>query len=107
MARTSSQRVFPLWVFPVLLVMAISTVWLRLYIVRTTYEIDQTEGMIRNLSQEREQAELKVTALRSPRRLEEIAKTKYGLSQPKADQVVHLKGLIIDKTNTGVVSASR
>lgn len=93
MVSSSQQRAFPLWIFPVLIVMAISTVWLRLYIVRTTYEIDQTEAMIRNASQEREQAELKVTGLRSPRRLESIAKTKYGLSQPRAEQVIHLRGV--------------
>jgi cell division protein FtsL len=98
--QNQQQRPFPLWIFPVLIVMAISTVWLRLYIVRTTYEIDQAESMMRNLSQEREQAELKVTGLRSPRRLEAIAKAKYGLSQPRAEQVVHLKG-------KGNISASR
>lgn len=91
--QSEQQRAFPLWIFPVLVVMAISTVWLRLYIVRSTYEIGQTESMIRNLSQEREQAELKVTGLRSPRRLEAIAKAKYGLSQPRAEQVIHLRGV--------------
>jgi len=91
-SSSQSQRAFPLWMFPVLIVMAISTVWLRLSIVRTTYELDQTEGMIRNLSQERDQAELRLTGLRSPRRLQGIAKIKFGLSQPKADQVIHLRG---------------
>ena len=45
----------PVWALPVLATMAIGTVWLRLAIVRTTYEISQTDGMIRNLQQEREQ----------------------------------------------------
>jgi cell division protein FtsL len=71
--------------------MAVGTVWLRLTIVRTTYEISQNDRMIRNLQQEREQQELRVTALRSPRRLESLAKVKYGLSQPKAEQVVHMR----------------
>lgn len=80
----------PLWVLPVLFAMAIGTVWLRLAIVRTTYEISQTDRMVRNLRQELEQEELKVTALRSPRKLEVIARSKYGLSQPKTEQIVHL-----------------
>jgi hypothetical protein len=72
--------------------MAIGTVWLRLYIVRSTYEINQADRMIHNLQQESEQQQLKLTGLRSPRRLEAIAKTKYALYPPRADQIVHLRG---------------
>ena len=43
-----------------------------------------------SLRQEREDLELKVTALRSPRRLEGIAKSKFGLGTPRSDQVIHL-----------------
>lgn len=81
----------PLWVYPILLVFAVATVWLRLTVIRTGYDINQTEKMIRNLHQEQERAELKVAGLKSPRRLEQIAKTKLGLSQPKAEQVVHVR----------------
>jgi cell division protein FtsL len=81
---------FPLWAVPVLLAMAIGTVWVRLSIVGTTYEIGQADQMIRSLHQESEQMELKVTALRSPRRLEGIARAKFGLTQPRSDQVVYL-----------------
>ncbi len=80
-----------MWVIPVMILMAVVTVWLRLTIVRTTYEIGQTDRMIRNLKQEREKLELKLAGLRSPRHLEQLARTKFGLSQPRADQVVHLK----------------
>jgi cell division protein FtsL len=80
-----------MWVLPILFVMAVGTVWLRLTIVRTTYEISQNDKMIRNLQQEREQQELRVTALRSPRRLENLARVKFGLSQPRADQVIHMR----------------
>jgi cell division protein FtsL len=86
------QKLFPIWIFPVLIVMAIGTVWLRLYIVRSTYEINQADRMIHNLQQESEQQQLKLTGLRSPRRLESIAKVKYGLFPPRADQIVHLRG---------------
>jgi len=82
---------FPVWALPVLLILAIGTVWVRLAIVRTTYEISQTDSMIRNLQQDREQEELKVTGLRSPRRLETIARVKFGLTQPKAEQVIPMQ----------------
>ena len=81
----------PFWVVPVFAVLAIGTTWLRLGIVRTTYAINQAEREIRNLAIEREQMELKVTALRSPRRLEAIARARFGLSQPKSDRIVQMR----------------
>jgi hypothetical protein len=81
----------PFWVIPCLILMAIGTVWLRLAIVRTTYSINQANKEIRNLQLEKEQMELRVAALRSPRRLEILSRAKFGLSQPKSDRIVHLK----------------
>lgn len=91
MANRKQVSWFPLWVFPVLIAIAIGTVWLRLAIVSTTYSIDETERMIRSLKQARERSELKLASLRSPRRLELLAKTRYSLQAPHSDQVVHLK----------------
>jgi cell division protein FtsL len=85
-----SRKWMPFWVVPALVALAIGTVWLRLSIVRTTYAINQSERKVRELRQAREDMELKVTALRSPRRLETIAKAKFGLGTPRADQVIHL-----------------
>jgi cell division protein FtsL len=82
---------FPVWMVPVVVMLAVGTTWLRLGIVRTTYAINQTEREIRNLQIEREQMELKVTALRSPRRLEAIARTRFGLTQPKSDRIVQMR----------------
>lgn len=81
----------PIWVYPAVFIFAVVTVWLRLAVIRSGYDINQTEKMIRNLHQEQEQVELKVAGLKSPRRLEQIAKTKLGLFQPKAEQVVHVR----------------
>lgn len=81
----------PLWVVPTLFCFSIGTVWLRLAIVRTTYSIHQTEQDFGKAEQDRETLQLKLAALRSPRRLEELARKKFGLAQPKMEQVVHLK----------------
>lgn len=81
----------PLWVVPSLLASATGTIWLRLSIVRTTYEISQTDQMIRNLREDCDQAALRSAALSSPRRLENLARTKYGLTQPKSNQIVYLQ----------------
>lgn len=81
----------PFWVLPVLAAFATGTVWLRLSIVRTAYSIDETDRMTRSLKQARERSELRVASLRSPRRLELLARSKFGLQPPRAEQVVHLK----------------
>lgn len=81
----------PLWVVPLLVIMAIGTVWLRLSIVRMTYSVSQTDRMILNLQHERDKVDLRLASLRSPRRLEALARSRFGLSQPRADQVVYIK----------------
>jgi hypothetical protein len=78
----------PLWAVTVLVIMAIGTVWLRLTIVRTTYAIDEADREIRELHLAREQTELKFTAQKSPRKLEILAKSRFGLTQPKPNQVI-------------------
>ena len=82
----------PFWALCVLIPLAIGTVALRLAVVRLSYAIDQTERGIREAQQARDQAELKVAALRSPRRLELLARTRFGLSQPYSTQIVHMGG---------------
>jgi hypothetical protein len=80
----------PLWIVPVLLIFATGTVWLRLSIVRTTYAINQADRGIRLARQEKELFQLKMAALRSPSKLEILARTKFGLSQPRTDQIIYL-----------------
>ncbi len=85
------KKWIPLWVVPTLIVFAIGTVWLRLTIVRTTYDIHELNRMIEKTRQDRELFQLKVSAMRSPQKLESLARTKFGLSQPRVDQVVRFK----------------
>ena len=85
------RRWFPKWIFPVLLILSVATVALRLKIVNTVYEINQTEKIISNSKHENEKASLKLAGLRSPRRLEILSKTQFKLNQPTAKQVVYLK----------------
>lgn len=85
------KKIFPWWSILLIVVMATATVWLRLSIVGTSYEIDNTERMIRGLKQEKERVELKVAGLRSPRRLEQLARSRFGLTQPRTDQVIYVK----------------
>lgn len=74
-----------------MIAMAVGTVWLRLSIVRTTYDINQSEKSIRTLRQQREETELRLAGTRSPRRLEALARERFHMAQPRAEQVVHVK----------------
>jgi len=85
------KRWFPKWIFPLLIGLSILTVALRLKIVSTVYEINQTEKVISNSKHEKERTSMKVAALRSPRRLELLSKTQFKLAQPAAKQVIYLK----------------
>lgn len=82
---------FPRWTIPTLILLSISTVWLRLSIVKTVYTINQTEGMIKNSKHDLEKSSLKVSSLRSPRRLELLSKARFNLTQPNSNQVVYIK----------------
>lgn len=85
------KRFFPVWVFPILIAFAFMTVWIRLTVVKTTYELNQANKTLNNLKLEKEQLELKVAQLRSPRRLESLAKQKFNLNPPSPDRVISLK----------------
>jgi len=85
------KRWIPLWAVPLIIGLAVATVWLRLSIVKTTYGINQTEQMITNAKHEKEKASLRLAGLRSPRKLEAVSKSKFNLTQPRAEQVVYIK----------------
>ena len=85
------KRFFPVWIFPILIAFAFMTVWIRLTVVKTTYELNQANRTLHNLKLEKEQLELKVAQLRSPRRLESLAKQKFNLNPPSPDRIISLK----------------
>jgi cell division protein FtsL len=100
------KRWIPLWSLPLIALLAIGTVWLRLSMVRTSYAINQTNQEIHALEQAKEQMELRVTGLRSPRKLEQLARAK-GLTQPRAEQVIHIVGTDLGALGANDVSRSR
>jgi len=84
-----ANRIIPTWVYFALVVFAIGTVWVRLNIVRTTYEINEINRKIEKSHQEGEILKLRLADLKSPKKLEELARRKFGFSQPRIEQVVH------------------
>jgi cell division protein FtsL len=80
-----------MWTIPVLIALSFSTVWLRLTVVHTTYELDQANKTLNNLKLEKEKLELRVAQLRSPRRLEALAREKFKLLPPTPEKLIRMK----------------
>ncbi len=85
------SKKFPLWIIPIILVISASTIWVRLLIIQYTYSVHQANRTIENLKKEQDKILLDVSRLRSPHRLDRLAKTKFKLYEPSIRQVVHLK----------------
>lgn len=63
-------------------------VWSRLYAVRLGYEVFQQEKVRRELLEESKRLTLEVTGLRSPARIEKIAREELNLGPAKPEQIV-------------------
>ncbi len=85
------RSLFSIWSLLGVAIFAVLTVSLRLYILDTSYAIGQTDKMIRALQESRELAEVRLASLRSPRRLEELARTRFKLQRPTSHQVVEIQ----------------
>ncbi len=85
------KKWMPLWVIPVVTVFSVGTVWLRLKIIRTTYAIHDVDQGLVKVRREKEQLLMRVSALRSPKRLESLAHHQFGLFQPRSGQVIYLQ----------------
>ncbi len=88
--RVPKQTVVPIWVWPILLLFAAGTIWLRLAMVSTSYEIGQTDQRIANARQAKQDLEIEVARLRSPRHLETLARGRFGLEPPRANQTIRM-----------------
>lgn len=85
------KKWFPLWIFPALVLFSFATVWIRLTVVKKTYELNQVSRVVQNFKLENEQLELQVAQLRSPRRLEALSKTLFHLRAPEPNRIIKLK----------------
>jgi cell division protein FtsL len=63
-------------------------VWSRLYVFRTGYEIYQQEKTKQELLEENRILTMEVASLKSPARIERIARDDLGLRSPRPEQVV-------------------
>ncbi|MDO3378823.1 cell division protein FtsL [Geoalkalibacter halelectricus] len=85
-------RLLPVLFF-VGLVLAISLlfVWSRIEVFELKYEISALETALREGQQENRQLRLEVASLRSPSRIENIARTRLGLREPTPEQIINVR----------------
>jgi cell division protein FtsL len=74
----------------VVLMIALCLVWVRLQVVNRGYEISTARQLERRLEQEQRELRIEAATLTSPRRLEEVARTRLGMGPPAPGQIVNV-----------------
>lgn len=75
----------------VLVLLCLVKVWVRLQVVNVGYELSAARQMQQRLEHERQELEVELATLRDPRRLQEIARRRLGLTEPRPGQVQELR----------------
>lgn len=65
--------------------------WSRIQVVRIGYEIFNSNSEMRKLDQENKELILEIATLKSPKRIERIAREELKLLPPKEEQIIILK----------------
>lgn len=85
-------RFGPILLFLVLVfVISLFFVWSRTELVRLRYEISRMEKRLRSLQQEERCMLLEAATLRSPQRIEEVARNDLGMFRPQPEQYIVVK----------------
>lgn len=69
---------------------ALFYVWTHVATVRLGYELSAAAKVHRALVEENRGLRIEVASLKSPERLERLAKTKYQLTSPNAGQIIYV-----------------
>jgi cell division protein FtsL len=66
--------------------------WVRTRVTEQGYQLSRLSAEVRELSREHERLQLKAAELKSPQRIEELARTRLAMGPPSLDRVVVLVG---------------
>jgi cell division protein FtsL len=75
----------------VLVTVSLFFVWSRLQLVSLQYEISHLESRLREVHREVRCLHLETASLRSPARIQTVARTRLGLRNPTPEQVIYVK----------------
>jgi len=83
---------FPSFLFiSLVFVISVFFVWSRVELVNLEYNISSMERKLRALKQEERCLRLEVASLRSPSRIEQVARNDLGMRLPSPEQTVVVK----------------
>lgn len=71
-----------------LLVASLFFVWSRVQVTSFEYDLSQMESTLREMQQETASLRLEAASLRSPERIERVARNELGLRLPSPEQVI-------------------
>ncbi len=71
-----------------MLAVSLFFVWSRVQVTGLEYEISQLESSLRGVQQETSNLRLEAASLRSPERIERVARKELNLRLPSAEQVI-------------------
>jgi cell division protein FtsL len=74
-----------------LTVVSIFHVWSRFRLIELNLQIGESSRQMKEMEQEQKRLKLEAAALRTPARIETIAKGELGMTLPKEQQVVLVK----------------
>ncbi len=66
-------------------------VWMRIQMIQLGYGVSQLRKEVHELSEQKNKLQAKVAELKSPERLEKIAKKHYYMRLPLGDEIVYVK----------------
>lgn len=67
---------------------ALTYVWIRIQVIQLGYEVSRLRKETTDLKEERNLIKAEVEALKSPSRLEVIARERFGMRLPQGDEIV-------------------
>lgn len=67
---------------------SLAYVWIRIQAIQLGYEVSRVRKEVSDLSEQKSRLEAEVETLKSPTRIEVIAREKYGMRLPLTNEVV-------------------
>lgn len=77
--------------FAIGVVFALIFVWVRIQVIQLGYEVSKLRKETRDLIEQKNLLRSEVEALKSPTRIEAIAREKFGMRLPRGDEIVIVK----------------
>lgn len=77
---------------PIGLALVLVFVWERVDVVRIGYQVERLKAQKVTLERERDELQVKMSALTSPERIAKVATEKLGMIPPEQGQVVLVQG---------------